>query len=363
MAAPYVHCLVSREALKNIFSNKLFFQHRNITNPAEDAAYFPYVCLGSVSPDYPYPAASALAEVNTRKDDNDWTWGDKFHKEKTGAFIDIGIQELRDDVAQGRFASDAFKKKAAWLMGYYSHIITDLVVHAVVYKLVDGCYERRGPAHLHCEVTQDSLLFYDVYSDPKKELVDVKFLKILEKCNGNSGPIDIMDDPSAPINTLNPDIKSFWNRILNKNYSIFYKTEEPKIDNWHDAYLLLMKDATKALARGIEPGKAYHRTTDIATNAPEEKKKYYSDMTLPDGTTGNYKDKVFNKAVDEVTKGLKDFLNALDNTVSYLALSKSLIDWNLDKGTISGYNPKFALWDGQAEHLFDCPGDPPKKTT
>lgn len=93
MAGPYVHCLVSREALKRLYNDTLLNRYRNITNPGVNASYFPYVCLGSVSPDYPYPAIR-LEKINAAEDENGWTWGDKFHKENTGSFIDIGIQVL-----------------------------------------------------------------------------------------------------------------------------------------------------------------------------------------------------------------------------------------------------------------------------
>ena len=94
MAGPYVHCLVVREALRNLYNDLSLAQHQNITKPDEDAPYFPYVCLGSVSPDFPYPALSL--GLNSGKDANGWTWGDKFHKQNTGNFIDIGIRHLKD---------------------------------------------------------------------------------------------------------------------------------------------------------------------------------------------------------------------------------------------------------------------------
>ena len=121
-------------------------------------------------------------------------------------------------------------------------------------------------------------------------------------------------------------------------------------------YKALVTDATKVVARIIEPGMAYHKTTDIADN---EKTRYYSDVSLPDGTKGNYKDKVFNKAVEEVTRRVKDFLGALDSAELSLDLKKDLGNWNLDKGTIDDHSPQFALWNGETEFPFDCNGDPP----
>ena len=182
MAGPYVHCLVLRESLKNVFNDPTFSRYRSITNPDEDAQYFQYVCLGSVSPDFPYPALAV--GINSKRDASGWTWGDKFHKQNTGNFIDIGIQQLQIQGINDK-GSDLFLKKAAWLMGYYSHVITDLIVHAVVYELVGGCYENHSHDHLHCEVVEDSILFYDVYSDPPQELIDRGLLSsILDKLQG-----------------------------------------------------------------------------------------------------------------------------------------------------------------------------------
>lgn len=348
MAGPYVHCLVSREALKNLYNDPSLERYRTITNPDENATYFPYVCLGSVSPDYPYPAIR-IDGVNKTPDENGWTWGDKFHKEKTGNFIDIGIQALRSIPDK---TDDVFLKKAAWLMGYYSHVITDLIIHAVVYKLVGGCYETHGSPHLHCEVVQDSWLFHDVYSNPTQELVDVHFLKILQKCQDASAIIDPFQPPTY---VLDSGIEDLWHFILNQNYADFYVAEPPQIDDWHREYGFLMKVGTSVAARVIEPGMAYHKTIEIAL---DDTTKYYSNITLPDGTTGGYRDKVFDKAVSEVTRRLAVFLNALD-TDAYSDLAAALRQWNIDKGTVDDQHPQFALWNGQTEWPFQCPGDPP----
>jgi hypothetical protein len=355
MAGPYVHCMVSREALKTIYNDTLFNRYRGITNPGENAPYFPYICLGSVSPDYPYPALR-IEKINLKPDDKGWTWGDKFHKQNTGDFIDIGLQDL---IGIADKTTPDFFKKAAWLMGYYSHVITDLVVHAVVYKLVGGCYETHKNPHLHCEVSQDSFLFYDVYSNPPQELIDVHFLKILRKCQEASAPT--LDPDQATTYVLDKAIEDFWDFILRENYPDFYTDETPQLDAWHSVYGFLMKVGTGIAARAVEPGMAYHRTTDPEIAA--EKSKLYSNITLPDGSTNkSYRNDVFNKAVLEVAKCWRNFLNALDNTGSYLALKKSLNAWNLDKGTIDGNKPQFALWPpGKTEFPFKCPGDPPKR--
>jgi len=355
MAGPYVHCLVTRESLKKLYNDASLARHQSITNPDESSEYFPYICLGSVSPDLPYPALAM--GLNAGKDQNGWTWGDKFHKQNTGNFIDIGIQQLRGVEDK---TSDQFLIKAAWLMGYYCHVITDLLIHAVVYELVGGCYENHKKDHLYSEVMQDSLLFYEVYRTPPQELIDVCFIKgILKNCHVKS-PLTPSDDQvptyMPPIG-IDADVKNIWDSILRQNYTDFYSIESPDIDNWFLEYSAIMSVATKVVARIAAPDMAYHRTADIP---PGDKARYYTNITLPDKTTGSYKVNVFDKTVEEVTKRLTTFLNAIDNTNIYSVLKTDLRPWNMDKGTINDTSPEFALWNGRTEYPFNCDGDPPR---
>jgi hypothetical protein len=350
MAAPYVHCLVSREALRILYDDPSLKRFRTITEPEEGAKYFPFVCLGSVSPDLPY--AAQKVGINGGKDKNGWTWGDKCHKQYTGSFVRFGMEALR--AIEDR-KGEAFLKQAAWLLGYYSHVITDLVVHAVVYKLVGGCYEKHQTEHLASEVIQDSLLFAELYSKPPKELIDVKLVfSILQNCQVTA----LKEGGATPVAdySLDNDIEEFWRSILKQNYSDFYETEKPNIQDWFRLYLAVMKLGTTALARTAVHDMAYQRSTEIPL---VDKERYYSAITLPDGREGNYRDDVFNKAVPETAKRLKVFLRAISNKKMFDSLQKQLAPWNLDKGTLAATNPAFALWKGQTEVPFDCPGDPP----
>ncbi len=353
MAGPYAHFLVLRESLKNLYRDLSLKKYQSIINPTTTAPFFSYACLGAVSPDYPY-AAMKLGDVNSRPDENGWYWGDKFHKQNTGNFIDIGLQELRGITNK---TDKSFLKKTAWLMGYYSHVITDLVIHAAVYKLVGGCYENHSHDHLHCEVVQDSLLFYDVYSNPAQELVDVHFFRILQKCQEDEWWVPAeLDD--LPVFDLDSDIKNFWDFIISRNYADFYKTDVPEINDWHKWYSFIMSVGTGVVARTVEPGMAYDATGEIARN---DKIKYYSHAILPDGSVGAYKDKVFARAVGEVTARLTAFLKALDDDASYTAFKSTLGAWNMDKGIVADTNPKFMFWDGGITDLYNCHGDPPAK--
>ena len=239
-------------------------------------------------------------------------------------------------------------------MGYYAHVITDLIIHAVVYEIVGGCYENHSHAHLHCEVVQDSWLFYDVYSNPPKELIESGFLKtIMEKCKVEGPPITV--PTPLPTYVFDNDIETFWDSILRENYSDFYGEEKPDIETWYEEYSDVVRIATKVIARTLEPGMAYHKTTDISKS---EKDSFYSHPKLPDGTADDYRRRAFNRAVNEVVARLKYFLNALDTVDSYTEFKNELRPWNIDKGTIDDISPQFALWHGRTEYPFDCKGDP-----
>ena len=166
-------------------------------------------------------------------------------------------------------------------------------------------------------------------------------------------------EPPDPIFIIDPDIKDFWSNIISKNYPDFYEDEKPKIDDWHSAYVILMKDATTAWARDLT-SQAYRRTNEIRD---KDKAQYYLSIILPDKSMGkSYRNDVFNKTVGEVTRRLKNFLRAFDDIDAYSNLKNNdLGDWNMDKGTVDDKNPQFALWPpGETEFPFDCPGDPPK---
>jgi Zinc dependent phospholipase C len=307
-----------------------------------------------VSPDLPY--AAQRVGINNATDKNGWTWGDNCHKQSTGSFIKVGMQALR--VTEDK-KDELFLKQAAWLLGYYSHIITDLVVHAVIYKLVGGCYEKHQKEHLASEVIQDSILFAELYSTPPKELIDVKFVfSVLENCevavHMEGGATTITDY------ILDNDIAEFWNAILKQNYSEFYATEKPNIQDWFRVYLAVMKLGTTALARDVAHDMAYQRSTEILQ---ADKQRCYYTITLPDGRPGTYRRDVFDKAVSAVAQGMKVFLSAISNKKMFDSLIGRLGPWNLDKGTRSVTDPHFALWKGQTEFPFDCPGDPPAPVT
>ena len=336
MAGPYVHCLVSRKALK-LFNNPSFGGYSGVRADG----VLPYLYLGSVSPDYPYPACM-IANVNPAPDKaadgSSLWWGDKLHKQNTGDFVKSGLASLRKLMKDGAPDNQIL---LAWLLGYYSHIITDTVVHAVVYNIV-GRYEQHSTEHRKCEMVEDPLLFM---REENKELVGDNFLSILEGCQ-TLEPFSI-DKPMEPRHyILNKAVRDLWDGILHEVYPAYHAVEKPEIDAWHREYLKVNYFATGSLGRavggaGIE-AISYQKTDEIDE---KDRAKYYSEMKIPGrATPGEYKADVFDYAVSQVMKGWGGFLKALTDDAEYDNFGKSLANIDLDTGTADGVN--YALWPG-----------------
>lgn len=332
MAGPYVHCLVSEAALK-LLDDTLYNRYA----PIASEKYRPYVYLGSVSPDYPNPdhkmgGVDPIPYIDPATGSK-YYWGDVLHKIDSGTFVKNGVKLLRDEADK---RSDSFYMRTAWLMGYYSHVITDLVVHAAVYNIV-GKYEDNPGDHMLCEMTEDVLLYKDIKGG---ELVDDKFLKILSKCQSTSA---FTLDPMEPRHyILSTTIKSFWDKLLLTTYPKYYQDENPDINGWHREYAFLMKAAKSFVARGLAPGMAYKRSGKVLKR---DSNPYYTDMKIPgDTNTGNYMNAVFKKSEDEVRKGWKALLSAIDDPAALRSFTASVVNADLDTGTADGVH--YVMWDG-----------------
>ena len=74
------------------------------------------------------------------------------HYEKTGDMIKTGINLIRK--LNGARQQKAF----SWLLGYTSHVITDVTIHSVI-ELKVGEYQKNKDKHRICEMHQDAYIF------------------------------------------------------------------------------------------------------------------------------------------------------------------------------------------------------------
>ena len=103
-----------------------------------------YAELGAVSPDLPY---LALMEGKSKE------WADNMHKRHTVQLIRALVR------AVDRLSGDDRLCAVAWLLGYLSHVVMDMVVHPVVARVINGEYEGHEREHRVCEMHQDVYVF------------------------------------------------------------------------------------------------------------------------------------------------------------------------------------------------------------
>ena len=248
MAASFVHFQVSKEALKKVFSDSKQNQYIKVIEN-----FLPFVLLGSVSPDYPY-LASKISGVDTIL-----SWGDILHNKNTSDNVKIGLRILATDADK---SSDSFITRLAWLMGYYSHVMTDVVVHPVVYKIINGPYTKYPTQHTITEIHQDALLCQQMLG---QEICDVPYLQELESCTELS-PFTLDMEPRQEV--IEGSVSELWDSILKENYPTEYNKDKPQINSWHRAFNELMP---LSLTGGYIFGKQFHlnspylysRTSDL----------------------------------------------------------------------------------------------------
>jgi Zinc dependent phospholipase C len=326
VSAAFVHLQVSKDALSKVFSDNRHNLYRKVMTKFQH-----FVLLGSVSPDYPY-LAYKITGVDYKV-----SWGDILHNVRTATNVSIGLRFIRAEADKG---SDNFLMKLAWLMGYYSHVMTDVVVHPVVYRIIGGPYTEKGDEHTRCELVQDSMLCFLLKS---KDAYNSYFLKSLGMCSDESAfTLDM--DPTHKV--IKKPVADFWKKILKRNYPYHYNKEEPNLDAWHRSFLKFMPFAIKGQyifgKLPVDPYLTYKKFKDISQ---EDRDRNFYKIDLPDKRYGDFRTEVFSKAIDTVVKGWDKMLDGLTDPSALMAFEGSLNKWCLDDGTTDHIN--YSLWAGK----------------
>jgi Zinc dependent phospholipase C len=325
MAASFVHFQVSKEALMRVFLNPNNAQYKKVNDN------FPhFVLLGSVSPDYPY-LANKVAGVDKKV-----SWGDILHNKNTTDNVSLGmdiLNSIRDKT------SDDFFVKLSWLMGYYSHIMTDVVVHPVVYRIIGGPYTKLPSQHTKCELFQDSILCHTLLNE---DIYNYDYLKPLEVDCTDASKFLLTLDPIEKV--IKEPIPTFWATILKENYPDDYKNDIPDINAWHRVFLELILLARKGHyifgKSSIAQSLTYRGFNDIDD---AEKDITFNEINLPDNTgEGDYQRKVFEKAVKTVSEGWNQLLQSFSSNQALKDFKDSLKNWCLDDGSLD--HKTFELW-------------------
>ena len=261
--------------------------------------YFRFCELGAVSPDYPY---LDIAHPDSCQ------WADRMHYEKTGDMIKTGINLIRklDGISQ--------QKAFSWLLGYTSHVITDVTIHPVI-ELKVGEYQKNKDKHRICEMHQDAYIFQ------RLNLGEVGLAEHLD-----SGIWGCCDEPDS--GKLDSAVVSTWESMLGACYPDAYQPNPPLINNWHGAFKFVVDKAEEG---NKLPPFARHVAVNVGLTYPavaDLDYQYLRGLTTPSGPM-DY-DQIFDRAMANVLSVWSSIANAVfKNDNAYLT---AINNWNLDTG-------------------------------
>jgi len=300
MAGPYAHITLLHELMRTNGRVPHFSPASGFDAALAD--YFPYVVLGSVSPDYPNLA---------RDNGSAACWADSMHCTRTCEMIMSGIRRVR--AAQGAVRD----KQLAWLLGYCAHVVTDVTIHPVVQAKV-GTYAENQRRHRICEMNQDSYIY--------------QRMKLGEIGESDSFALTIARCGSANDKTrLDDDIVSLWHGMLKDVHPEQFTAQPPGCAAWHREFATKAADCRAGEVRlfplaGIIAAKT---GADYPLSGAIDR-QYIDWQTVPMEKPCNMGyDAVFDHAVDNVAtmwRWMERTVCAADPTLY------SLGDWNLDTG-------------------------------
>ena len=253
--------------------------------------------LGVVGPDYPYLSVVGSAAK---------AWADAMHYEHTGDRLKAGIQFVQKMSGPEKY------KALAWLLGFTSHIITDVTIHPVI-ELKVGPYEENKKAHRTCEMHQDVFIYnrMDVGS-----IYSGNFLK---------DGIATCVDPNN-VGRLDPTICKVWRHMLKTADSELYQKSRPKFHSWHRWFKSLLAAAAPgrffAWSRHMSVGDGFLYPANPETS-------YIKKLQTPGGGSMSYLN-IFRKARNNVREYWAIVTRAcLAEDETGLPLIKN---WDLDTG-------------------------------
>jgi hypothetical protein len=276
--------------------------------------------FGAACPDLPY--AMLLGDQSS--------WADQLHYHDTNTIVETGVRRIRLNWDPDR-ATD--QVRLAWLFGYASHVIFDVVVHPVIENLVGKYSDANNRlAHRECEKMQDSLLFYEV-----KNGLDITHAESSDRFDNCRRSVHFTE------------IMSFWLQILEAGYPDV--TPHPEPEKWFSVFRLLFDQTDNsqgitAVFRHAGIGKpgtiVYTSQRELRAMSPEKCRKYYDELKLPNGNAGSFKSDVFNKAVSEVCDLWDRIFKSLGSPEYNAQFTQN---WNLDTGIAEG-TEMICYWSG-----------------
>lgn len=304
MSGAYTHITIANEA--RALARKTSLRR---TTLAAIGTHLKYVELGAVSPDFPYLCIDLSQNP----------WADAMHHTNSASFLRAAVAAIHGS------STEQQPRQIAWLLGFASHIMTDMTIHPVI-ELKVGPFIGNETAHRVCEMHQDAYLF------PRLNVGSAALTQHLKTgiatCNGTEDSDD-----------LDPAIARVWFDALVATHPGMAASNAPDPGAWHKGFrkvLSLVSNVSRLFPLARHVGINYGLTYPL----PEEvEEQYTQSLATPEGPMDL--DPLYERArsnVLEMWKGLdaalvhgrSDELDALE-------------DWNLDTGRSVTTN-KLVLW-------------------
>jgi len=290
----------------NLASGDKFLDSVDLNDSAYNAIneYLSYCEMGAVSPDYPYLAISLFKKHGV--------WADYMHlDEKTKKLIIVGIKEIK------KIDNNFDKEKVfAWLCGFLSHIVADVVLHPVI-ELKVGPYNGNETDHRICEVNQDSYIY---------QRMGLGAIGMAEHLKSGVSKCSLPDDDDK----IDPLIKKVWEQMLKEIRPNDFISDKPDIDAWHEGF----NENVNIIEEGgkLSPLARHVAVNVLGATYPAEDAidmQFIENLKIPSGELMHYDD-IFDKAIEQIVQSWKILGDAVfSEDKEYLTF---LGDWNLDSG-------------------------------
>lgn len=207
MAARLTHLEVLKQCFHNMehgegYEKKLAFEMR-------DHSLFQFACLGSTAPDVYY----YYHLFSKKKNKKSLYWGNLAHHSKVFEIVLAFLDDLKNE-SHGLHR----QKKLAFVLGYLSHIATDIITHPYIFYITGDFYSSNAKKaanaqanHLRIEYALDSFLIHQKWGMSTKRYNYLQYIQ---------DTYEIHEDGSKQ---LDRDIWRMWVRALRTVYPVEFK--------------------------------------------------------------------------------------------------------------------------------------------
>lgn len=252
--------------------------------------YSKYAAFGAISPDFPF--YDPLQKV----------WADNMHHKKTLTMVRNGIAL----VAAMRDNPSKQAKCLAWLLGYASHVATDVTMHPVVQLKSKGS----STIHRACEINWDVHL---VERFGIGEIGTGAYFRGVNRC--------------FPGGELDPEIADLWEEMLETTYPD--EDSDPDFDVWYDAFKLVLEDIASH-GRAIPFSRHLGGLGLVYPDKKDIDLQYIKNLEIPGGLHQDV-DEIFDHAVRSTGQVWLDVAKGVyEGAGTYQLLNG---EWSLDDGT------------------------------